>query len=191
MISAPIGFRGILGEVRAPPLPAPQRPAPRESVRRKGTADTIRPEKPSQRTRPMLIPTIKPSAKGGNNLGTMSRGPFAGARSVQNMPPPLEVWLKGVKVGNPRDGSSGRGSGGDSGEVSRTGSRGRATSTLDRSVSQAYSRARERSISKDRFDEDAIPSLQEEITSVVNKLSPKLKLEKVRMSSRSICLRPN
>ncbi|KAI0746476.1 hypothetical protein C8Q80DRAFT_1320359 [Daedaleopsis nitida] len=185
-LSAPIGARGILAEVRAPPPHRPVRFAQRESTGRRNTVDTLREDKPQPaRSRPMFVPAMATSVKDSGNLGTMSRGPFAGGRSAQIT---TFQWLSNVKVGNARDGSSGPGSGGDSGEASRIGSRSRPASSTELTNSHAYSRTRERSASRDEPEEqvpDPAPTLQEEITSVVSKLnSPKLKLEKADFSAK-------
>ncbi|KAI0764721.1 hypothetical protein C8Q74DRAFT_1283552 [Fomes fomentarius] len=186
-LSAPIGFRGILAEVRAPPPHRPVRFAPRPSTGRKKTTEVPRDDKTEvARSRPVFVPAMATSVKDSGNIGTMSRGPFAGGRSAQIT---TFQWLSNVKVGGPRDGSSGPGSGGDSGDVSRIGSRSRPPSLYERSTSQAYSRTRERSMSRDHTEEqfaDPAPTLQEEITSVVSKLnSPKLKLEKADFKKRT------
>lgn len=162
-LSAPIGFRGILAEVRAPPPHRPVRFAPRPSTGRKKTTEVPRDDKTEvARSRPVFVPAMATSVKDSGNIGTMSRGPFAGGRSAQIT---TFQWLSNVKVGGPRDGSSGPGSGGDSGDVSRIGSRSRPPSLYDRSTSQAYSNTRERSMSRDQSEEqfaDPAPTLQEE-----------------------------
>ena len=155
-LSAPIGFRGILAEVRAPQPHRPVRFTPRESTGRTKTADVAANEKPEwhqTRSRPMFVPTTAAAAasvKDSANLGTMSRGPYAGGRSSQIT---TWQWLSNVTVGGVRDGSSGPGSGGDSGSVSRVGSRSRPPSVLERSTSRAYSGTREGSVSRDREKE--------------------------------------
>ncbi|EIW56116.1 uncharacterized protein TRAVEDRAFT_50605 [Trametes versicolor FP-101664 SS1] len=186
-LSAPIGFRGILAEVRAPPPHRPVRFSNRESAGRRKTSDAGREDKAQwpPRSRPVFVPAVATSVKDSGNPGTMSRGPFAGARSNQIT---TFQWLSNIKVGQPRDGSSGPKSGGDSGNVSRINSGSRPPSSTDLTMSHTASRTRGRSMSKDRFDEqlsDLIPSLNEEITSVVSKLnSPKLKLEKADFKKR-------
>ncbi|KAM5543752.1 hypothetical protein V8D89_002369 [Ganoderma adspersum] len=193
-LSAPIGFRGILAEVRAPQPHLPVRFSPREPIGRRKTTEIAREEKPQwhqqHRSRPMMVPQMATSVKDGGNLGTMTRGPFAGGRSTQ-ITQHQWIMMSNVKVGAPHDGSSGRtsGSGGDSGNVSRTGSMSvsRRPSLRGYPTSYAYSRERERSGSRDAMDEYSDPtlSLQEEITALVNKLnSPKLKLEKADFSSK-------
>ncbi|KAH9914175.1 uncharacterized protein BXZ73DRAFT_92835 [Epithele typhae] len=183
-LSVPIGSRAILAGIRAPPAHVVHLGRRDSARRRKATADTIRAEKKlseTPRSRPMFIPAT--SVKSGGTLDTMSRGPFAGRR-----PPPITTikWLSNVNVnvGGVRDGSSGGGSGGDSGEASRIGSRSRGQSAMEHSTSQA-SKTRERSASRERVEEDATPSLQEEITSVCSKLdNSKLKLEKADFSTK-------
>ncbi|KAI9068878.1 hypothetical protein FKP32DRAFT_1587345 [Trametes sanguinea] len=187
-LSAPIGYRGILAEVRAPPpMHRPGRFAGRELPGRRKASDAGREDKLERptRSRPLNVP-VAASVKDGTNMGTMSRGPLVGTRSSQIT---TFQWLQNVKYGPSRDGSSGPGSGGDSGNVSRMGSRSKARSSTEHSASKAASRRRERSISRDRLAEahaDPIPSLNEEITSVVSKLnSPKLKLEKADFKKRT------
>ncbi|TBU54508.1 hypothetical protein BD310DRAFT_935749 [Dichomitus squalens] len=198
-LSAPIGFRGILAEVRAPQPHRLVRFAPRESTGHKKAADVPaheeQPEWQQARSRPVLVPTTPVTAaaasvKDSGNIGTMSRGPFAGGRSSHIT---TLQWISNVKVGGVRDGSSGPGSGGDSGDVSRIGSRSRPPSVLERSqsVSQARSRPRDASTSREKEREraeeyvDPALTLQEEITSVVAKLnSPKLKLERADFSGK-------
>lgn len=193
-LSAPIGFRGILAEVRAPQPHHPVRFSPRESTGRRKATEVAREEKSQwhqqQRSRPMMVPQMATSVKDGGNLGTMTRGPFAGGRSTQ-ITQHQWIMMSNVKVGAPHDGSSGRtsGSGGDSGNPSRTGSMSvsRRPSLRGYPTSYAYSRERERSGSRDAMDEYSDPTLtlQEEITAVVNKLNlPKLKLEKADFSSK-------
>ncbi|KAI0654949.1 hypothetical protein C8Q70DRAFT_1083983 [Cubamyces menziesii] len=186
-LSAPIGHRGILAGVRAPPMHPPGFYAGHETVGRRKTSDAGREERPDRftRSRPLNIPAMAASVKDNGNVGTMSRGPLVGGRSTRMS---QGQWISKVKV-TTRDGSTGRGSGGDSGNVSRNGSTSRRPSSTDKSVSQAVSRRGERSESIDRFDyqhTDPISSLNEEITSVVSKLSsPKLKLEKADFKKRT------
>ncbi|KAI8970648.1 hypothetical protein BD414DRAFT_502118 [Trametes punicea] len=186
-LSAPVGYRGILAEVRAPPPHHASGFADREfsgrgNVSNAGQADRL--ERPP-RSKPLDVPASAASVKDGGNMGTMSRGPVTGGRS--NPISPLE-WLSNVTV-RPRDGSSGRGSGGDSGNVSKIRSTSRPQLSADHSTSRAVSRAGDRSMSKDRFDDqhlELVPSLNEEITSVVSRLnSPTLKLEKADFKKRT------
>ena len=153
-LSAPIGARAILAGVRAPPPQLPVPVAPRESTTRKGTTDTIRPEKHlTPRSRPTFVATSV------NDTGTMSRGPLptAGGRSSQITP---YQWLANVNVGNQRDGSSGPGNGGGSGDASRVGSRSRPPSVVGRST--LSSRSRDRSWSSEREEKEPLATLQEE-----------------------------
>ncbi|KAI0368548.1 hypothetical protein BV20DRAFT_969152 [Pilatotrama ljubarskyi] len=185
-LSAPIGYRGILAGVRAPP-PHTLGFTNRESAGRRKTSDAGRDDRSerTQRSRPLAIPPVGTSVKDGATPGTMSRGPFAGGRSK---PISQLQWQSGVKVEQPRDVSSGRGSGGHSGTVSRLSSNSRPASALDHSMSRA-SRTQDRELSRDRGEEQYTePSLllNEEITSAVNKLnSPKLKLEKADFKKRT------
>ena len=159
-LSAPIGARGILAGVRAPPPPhsmvlgaAGEPSGP--SGPRMTAGESARRRRPGS----VLIPVLAASVKDGGMAGTMSRGKFAGGRA-----PGMEVaqWISNVKAGGRREGSSGPGSGGDSGGVSRIGSKSRMPVLLDHVAVQAHSRAKERSASKDRAEEDPLLSLQEE-----------------------------
>ncbi|RDX46433.1 hypothetical protein OH76DRAFT_1406950 [Lentinus brumalis] len=165
--SAPFGNRSILAGVRAPPYHRPVRFATRESSgRTKAAKDTHEDHYGTPRSKP--IPAMASSV--------MSRGPPPSGRSARISP---FQWLSNVQVGVRREGSSDTGSGGDSGNVSKTGSKSRTTSLLD------PSRIRDRSLSLDRIEDDPALTLQEEITSVVKVLnSPKLKLEKADFSGK-------
>ncbi|KAI0674045.1 hypothetical protein C8Q78DRAFT_1143275 [Trametes maxima] len=185
-LSAPIGYRGILAEVRAPPPHHPVAFGVRDPAGRRKVSDTGRGgqiELPP-RSKPVIVPAVATSVKDGGHSG-MSRGTFAGGRSAQIS---LIQWVSSVGVGQTRESSSGRGSGGDSGNASRINSKSRPTSSADHPPSQRSSRTRESSISVDKADEphaDLTPSLNEEITSVVSRLnSPKLKLEKADFKKR-------
>lgn len=95
-VSAPVGTRGILAEVRAPLPPRHSRnlvmqPHGNSSLRFGATKEGSKQD---------AIP-IPPSLRRG---GTMSRGNFGG-RSVRQ--PDAFAWLSSVRVGNQRDGSSG------------------------------------------------------------------------------------
>ncbi|KAI0646043.1 hypothetical protein C8Q79DRAFT_1110779 [Trametes meyenii] len=185
-LSAPIGYRGILAEVRAPP---PHRPAPfgvRDPAGRRKISDAGRGGQlePPPRSKPMIVPAVATSVKDSGHSG-MSRGTFAGGRSAQIS---LIQWVSSVGVGQTRESSSGRGSGGDSGNASRINSKSRPASSAGHPSSPRPSGTRESSVSVDQSDEphaDPTPSLNEEITSVVSKLnSPKLKLEKADFKKR-------
>ncbi|KAI0718425.1 hypothetical protein C8T65DRAFT_570731 [Cerioporus squamosus] len=171
--SAPLGNRSILAGVRAPPYQRPVRFATRESSgRTKAALDTHGDNYGTPRSRP--IPAAASSV--------MSRGPYPGGRSARISP---FQWISNVRVEPRREGSSDTGSGGDSGNISKTGSKSRTTSLLDPSTSRAYSRTRERSLSLDPIEDDPALTLQEEITSVVKVLnSPKLKLEKADFAGK-------
>ncbi|KAI0635452.1 hypothetical protein C8Q77DRAFT_1217270 [Trametes polyzona] len=179
-LSAPMGYRGILAEIRVPP---PR--LSREFSGRRKASDAGREEQRdwTKRSRPLLVPMAS-SVKDSRDPGTMSRGPFAGGRSARIT---QHDWMSKVKVG--RDGSSGHGSGGDSGNPSRMGSRSRRPSSSDYPRVQTLSRARERSQSRDKIEEqtpDPTSSLNEEITFVMSKLSlTKLKLEKADFKKRT------
>ncbi|KAA1477857.1 hypothetical protein DENSPDRAFT_829305 [Dentipellis sp. KUC8613] len=159
-LSAPVGHRGILAEVRAA---APT------------TQHISRRAQSEQELTPTVTSAPMASARKG---GTMSRGNVAGRPAQMDM----FTWISNVKVNDKaRDGSSGTGSGQESGNVSRMGSRSRATSrepglsTIPGSLG-----AGRRSDSRTRWDDEGEgQSLKDEITSVLHKLSTsKIKLEK-------------
>ncbi|KZT72699.1 hypothetical protein DAEQUDRAFT_596441 [Daedalea quercina L-15889] len=167
-LSAPVGHRGILAEVRAPHphlLPhanIPKLPTDRESAQEMHGLSPA-PSKP--------IPIAQ-------ERGTMTRGHPAG-RSANIAP---YAWISKIEI-RPGDESSGRGSGGESRSASRLQSQTRPPSTTDRSVSLAVSthqRNSERRGSQEDDHRDSAQghSLHDEITSVINKLSAsKVKLE--------------
>jgi WD repeat-containing protein 59 len=138
-LSAPVGHRSILAEVRAS---QPNR-AQKSSVTR-GSQDPGRARSISQ------IPKIAGLAKDEDKGSTMSRG-YVGGRSAQIT---TIQWLSSVKVGNKRDGSDGPHSGGDSGPASRYGSRSRPPSIRDPTFPLLDARGRNgKSGSRDREDD--------------------------------------
>ncbi|TFY55210.1 hypothetical protein EVG20_g9404, partial [Dentipellis fragilis] len=111
--------------------------------------------------------------------GTMSRGNVAGRPAQMDM----FTWISNVKVNDKaKDGSSGTGSGQESGNVSRMGSRSRATSREPglSTIPGSLGAVGRRSDSRTRWDDEGEgQSLKDEITSVLHKLSTsKIKLEK-------------
>ncbi|KAI0763928.1 hypothetical protein BD413DRAFT_197550 [Trametes elegans] len=190
-LSAPIRRRSVLAEVRAPTPLAPPRFAGHEPAGRRKTLTPILDNKREglSRSRAMPIPTAGTSVKESGTPGTMSRGHFAGGRSSRQIS--QSNWLQNVKIAHPREGSIGPGSGSgrNSGNASRNASGSRAPSLAEPSSSRAFSRTRDGSLDSELFEEqyvDPAPSLNEEITSVVTKLSsPKLKLEKADFKKRN------
>lgn len=178
-LSAPIGHRSILAEVRATQPPRPSK----VNVLRQ-SQDTIARRSSSAAAR-KIAKTVQQPLK--ERSETMSRG-YVGGRSAQIT---TFAWLSSVKVGHKRDTSSGPPSGADSGHASRLNSRSRPPSVVDPAMS--YLDYRAKSNSRDRGDEDrrevdANQSLQEEITSVINRLSAsKVKLEKADLVKRRTC----
>jgi len=175
-LSAPVGHRGILAEVRAPFPPRPSRiNLPRRQLDRENS-----PPASGGLNGDTLSAPSKPIPITQQHGGTMTRGNLGG-RSTQITP---LAWLSSVKVGAKRDSSSGRGSGAES--MSRFSSRSRPPSAPDRSVSQTMSRVNRSNEAGDKKEDihrenDIGQSLQDEITSVVNRLSAsKVKLERVR-----------
>ncbi|KAF9467004.1 hypothetical protein BDZ94DRAFT_1250295 [Collybia nuda] len=181
-LSAPVGLRSILAEVRAPLPPRPHlvlqalpgpidHPSDDENTRHVTGA----------LTKPMHIATLRSQG------GTMSRG-NNGGKSVARMD--ALTWLTNVKVGDRRGSSSGPPSGVDSTNVSRLNSRSRPPSGPDRQTGEL---SRRRSDSQARPTEDKKESegnqtLQEEITSVLTKLaSSKIKLEKHDLMKKRTC----
>ncbi len=153
-LSAPVGHRSILAEVRAS---QPLRPLKFNALR---LSQEIVPTRSSSKV--AAKKGRMPEDREVDKHGTMSRG-YVGGRSAHIT---TFAWLSSVKVGNRRDGSSGPASGGDSGNVSRIGSRSRPPSVMmDPSMSMSLLDVR--SGSRDRGDDDsreseANQSLQEE-----------------------------
>ncbi|KAI6038574.1 hypothetical protein EDC04DRAFT_1953831 [Pisolithus marmoratus] len=185
-LSAPIGSRSILAEVRAAPPPPPHKPTNPVLQPHRGSAargkhnlllepgataslprgHTVRPVH-SQNHRPVPIPTTT----------AITRGKAMGGRSAKV--DPLD-WLASVKVENRRDGSSG----------SRISSSSTASPQRENGAA-AHNGKRQRSPSKVREnkDGDGEQSLWPEITSVLTKLtsSNKIHLEKHELTKRRTC----
>ncbi|CCM03390.1 uncharacterized protein FIBRA_05520 [Fibroporia radiculosa] len=181
-LSAPVGNRAILAEVRAP---FHNRHVKVNQTRFTSEWDVPRPE-PEIIRKDSSVTQSKPIPIAHEKGGTMTRGHIGGKSQISALD-----WLSSVKVGAKRDGSSGPGSGADSGNVSRFNSKSRPPSLLDRSASRAMSMivsdTGERS--NDGYHEgDSIQSLQDEITSVVSRLSTsKVKLEKAELTKKRTC----
>ncbi|EKM55335.1 uncharacterized protein PHACADRAFT_255888 [Phanerochaete carnosa HHB-10118-sp] len=175
-LSAPIGHRSILAEVRAT---QPPRPSKVNALRQSQDAIAGRSSSATAQKAKTTQQPLKERSE------TMSRG-YVGGRSAQIT---TFAWLSSVKVGHKRDTSSGPPSGADSGHASRLNSRSRPPSVADPSVSsyRAKSTSRDRD-EEDRREADTNQSLQEEITSVINRLSAsKVKLEKFELAKRRAC----
>ncbi|KAI0045953.1 hypothetical protein FA95DRAFT_1543206, partial [Auriscalpium vulgare] len=190
-LSAPVGQRGILAEVRATLHTGSRPPHPVLLPRSRHTshlAGSRMSQSQTTESEPDQTPTATsvpiPMAV---RRGTMSRGNIAGKSARIE----AFTWLSSVKVGErTRDGSSGTGSGADSGNVSRMGSISRPTSrerTLPSALITATTKSR--SDSQLRWDEDGEgQSLPDEITSVLTKLaSSKIKLEKHDLTKKRTC----
>ncbi|KAI6121184.1 hypothetical protein F5141DRAFT_1257710 [Pisolithus sp. B1] len=184
-LSAPIGSRSILAEVRAGPPQPPHKP----------TNPVLQPHRGSA-ARGKGILLLEPGATGSSPRGhtlqpiygqshrpvpipasaKITRGKALGGRSAKVDP---IVWLSSVKVENRRDGSS-------SSRVSSG-----STASPQRENSAARNGKRKRSPSKVREgkDGDGEQSLWPEITSVLTKLasSNKIRLEKNDLTKRRTC----
>ena len=163
-LSAPIGTRSILAEVRAThPVQAVLHPNPTFSnSSSQGSDDPF-----ATGTTPNVASdksiSLSVAANGRSTGGTMSKG-------MSTQVDPL-AWLASVRVSGKRESSSGGGSrgGGGSGEPSRLGSRSRPESVLDRGVSEIGSRQESGSSSRDgveRKEVDGSQSLQDEYVSI-------------------------
>jgi WD repeat-containing protein 59 len=114
-LSAPIGLRSILAEVRAPPPPRQLNPivlphqgsAARALLHEKRSAQEKEAQKPLES---MPIPQVRQKE-------TMSRGNLGGGKSARM---DAFTWLSSVKVGDKKETSSGPGSRTDSGNGSRS-----------------------------------------------------------------------
>ncbi|CAL1710706.1 unnamed protein product [Somion occarium] len=156
-----VPVRGILGEVRAS---QPLRPRPSAG---RFLSDPLR----THGTHGASAPSANTSS--GQGEGLTRRGVVGRSAQITAL-----SWLSSVKVGGARDGSSGAGSGGDSGNVSRLNSASRPPSIFD--IPQG--------LDENETDDEVPQSLQEEITSVVNKLaSSKVRLEKADFGKRRSC----
>lgn len=123
-ISAPVGHRGILAEVRAQPPPRISNPVLHphhgSAARAHSPEGSANPLHTLQSASTVAIPT---STRQG---GTMSRGNVGGKSAKIEM----ITWMKNVKEVSKREGSSG--SGADSGSGSRLSSRSRNGSAADK-----------------------------------------------------------
>jgi hypothetical protein len=152
-ISAPVGHRGILAEVRAP-FP-PQLPNPvlyphhGSAARARSHEGSAGPPPQSQSMKMMGIPG---SARQG---GTMSRGNIGGKSSKIEM----ITWMKNVKEVTRKDGSSG-GSGADSTNGSRFSSRSRTDSDGERGGWKSAERSESSNKAVDEQKEKDNQSLQ-------------------------------
>ncbi|KIJ15733.1 hypothetical protein PAXINDRAFT_162821 [Paxillus involutus ATCC 200175] len=126
----------------------------------------------NQNQRPVPIP--------GTTM-TMSRGHAAGGKSAR-MGMDAFTWLASVRVGEKREGSSGRDSGVSSGSRSRT--------SADGGVMPGQGQKRKRSESRLREGKEGegAQSLPDEITSVLTKLATsKIRLEKHELTKKRAC----
>ncbi|KAI0952525.1 hypothetical protein AcV7_008300 [Taiwanofungus camphoratus] len=179
-LSAPVGHRAILAEVRAPVPPRPAKVNPVSHIRAQSSSEEQRrPSGPS-------VTHSKPIPIAQEKGGTMTRG-YPSGRSAQIT---TFAWLSSVKVGGRKEGSSGPGSGAESGNISRLSSISRPPSQPDRSASRAFAcKQHSRDKVEDHHHEgETSQILQDEITSVVNKLSSsKIKLEKADLTKKLTC----
>lgn len=147
-LSAPIGHRSILAEVRAPLPPRQQRNSLPSGAR--GLESTTQSGGAKQ-------PESRLSGKKGETMSI-------GGKSLAKVD--AFAWLSNVKVGvdSRRHGSSsGPGSRGDSGDVSRLSSRSRPGSGAgDGDVSVKRTDSRSRAANDERREGDGSPSLQDE-----------------------------
>ncbi|GBE79383.1 hypothetical protein SCP_0205810 [Sparassis crispa] len=183
-LSAPVGHRAILAEIRAPFPPRAARTSTAMS-HAKATARSPEEELNLRSSMPRSRPVLIAHGRG----GTMTRG-HVGGRSAQIN---TFAWLSSVKVGGTREGSSGPGSSGENGTASRLESRSRPPSLPGRSNSQPLSGTQRSSDARDNREDDHREgepgqSLQDEITSVINKLTTsKVKLEKADLTKKRTC----
>uniref|UniRef100_A0A0W0FZ82 Uncharacterized protein n=1 Tax=Moniliophthora roreri TaxID=221103 RepID=A0A0W0FZ82_MONRR len=201
LLSAPIGNRAILAEVRAGAPPRQRNTlhggsdahetissqfAPGSVPGISSSADTLH---PSMTLRVNFKRTISSNFNPSGG-GTMSRG-AAGNKSRANVDP--LSWLTSVKVGDRRGSSSGPGSqtGSNDGSRVRSGSRELGGQDLSNTVPPIIGNKRRRSDSQSRpvvEEKDSGQSLQDEITSVLTKLSSsKIKLEKHDLTKKRTC----
>jgi hypothetical protein len=163
-LSAPIGTRGILAEVRAT---HPVQPVLYPNATFSNASSQVSDDPFAQGS--TLIATSNKStslsvaASGLSTGGKMSKGSTAQVDPL--------AWIASVRVSGTRGSSSGGGSrgGGGSGEPSRLGSRSRPESVPDRGVSEIGSRQESGSSSRDgveRKEADGSQSLQDEYVSV-------------------------
>lgn len=170
MLSAPIGNRSILAEVRALPPSMTTTSAPVALGADKPTSKQGR----ASATRALPIPQIASLKK----TGTMSKGSVTGKSVATRMD--AFTWLSNVRVGGRRGSSSGRGS-----DVSPTGSQSRPASAVrGRSINRVESDSEEEK-------KEGEQSLADEIKSVVGKLGKlaerQIKLEKFDLTKKRTC----
>lgn len=156
-LSAPVGHRSILAEVRASQPPR----APKTNLFRHLHEPSHARTLSDVAGKITSIPEVPSRERG----ATMSRG-YVGGRSAQIT---TFAWLSSVKVGQPstRDSSSGPTSGGESAAQSRFNSRSRPPSVVDPSLSFLEARAKSGSRDREKGEEerrenDANHSLQDE-----------------------------
>ncbi|KAJ3484289.1 hypothetical protein NLI96_g5740 [Meripilus lineatus] len=172
-LSAPVGFRGILGEVRASQLARPIRPI---SVRT-----------PHEDYNTHTTENVKDAPQQGQS-NPSDRG-YVGGRSA---PVTAFAWITAIKMGSKREGNSAE-SGEERSYASRMSSLSRPSSPREESVSRTTSDNRKTSEGKDKPHEDhrevdTNQSLQEEITAAVNKFSTsKVRIEKFDLPKKRTC----
>lgn len=167
-LSAPIGNRGILAEVRAThPVQPLLYPNPTFSNASSQASDDPFAQGSALTATSNNSTSLSVAANGLSTGGTMSKG-GAGTNSTAQVDP--LAWIASVRVSGQRGSSSGGGSrgGGGSGEPSRLGSRSRPESVPDRGVSEIGSKE-SGSSSRDgveRKEVDGSQSLQDEYVSM-------------------------
>lgn len=154
-LSAPVGFRGILAEVRASQISRPPIARPARQHHETLPSEDIENEEPN---------AGQSGASSGQGKGAAPTRGYVGGRSAQIT---TIAWLSSVKVGK-REDSSGPGSGGESAAASRMHSRSRPPSLSVDSTSAGLSEFRRAVEGRDRFEDDhkegdGNKSLQEEL----------------------------
>lgn len=152
-VSAPIGNRGILAEVRAthPVQPVLYPNLTFSNASSQASDDPFAQGSTLTATSDKSISSV--AVNGLSTGGTMSKG-----NSTAQVDP--LTWITNVRVSGKRGSSSGGGSRG--GEPSRLGSRSRPESVPDRGVSEIGSRQESGSSSRDGVEVDGSQSLQDE-----------------------------
>lgn len=179
-LSAPVGHRSILAEVRAPLPPRPP------YTHRHDHSSGAHERDGSARGNVPSSTTSTPIHITGRAGGTMTRGNLGGRSARMN---PLD-WLSSVKVEKRRESFSGPGSGVHGGHKSRGSSASTAPLRADLPGSRVVSDQWPRSSSQTRGEEASSPSqsLQDEITAVLTKLaSHKIRLEKHDLMKKRTC----
>ncbi|KAF5337912.1 hypothetical protein D9758_013131 [Tetrapyrgos nigripes] len=191
LLSAPVGNRAILAEVRAG-IPLRRRndsitnQQPNLALQKTFTLDVHPSSLVSGSTDTIkLSSTLRPFGPLSATGGTMSRG-AAGNKSRANVD--ALSWLSSVKVGEGRRGSSsGPQSRADSGETSRKNSKDAGKGESEEVIGEKNKRSESRALLP-MEDRDTNQMLQDEITSVLNKLaSSKVKLEKHDLTKKRTC----